>query len=132
MKMISNFVDGKLTNVNPSGFIPLFKPTTGEEYAQVPITTPLEFEEIIKKMKFAQKSWAETAITKRSNILFKFKSLIEKDFDNIAKIISEEHGKVFSDAKGSLHRGLGQAILNPLESIILILQKIALHLCLRS
>ena len=106
MKIISNFVDGKLTNVKPSGFIPLFKPTTGEEYAHVPITTQLEFEEIIRKMKFAQKSWAETAITKRSNILFKFKSLIEKDFDNIAKIISEEHGKVFSDAKGSLQRGL--------------------------
>ena len=106
MKIISNFVDGKLTNVKPSGFIPLFKPTTGEEYAHVPITTQLEFEEIIRKMKFAQRSWAETAITKRSNILFKFKSLIEKDFDNIAKIISEEHGKVFSDAKGSLQRGL--------------------------
>ena len=57
-------------------------------------------------MKIAQSSWADTAVTKRSNILFKFKSLIEKDFDGIAKIISEEHGKVFSDAKGSLQRGL--------------------------
>jgi malonate-semialdehyde dehydrogenase (acetylating)/methylmalonate-semialdehyde dehydrogenase len=57
-------------------------------------------------MKVAQATWADTAITKRSSILFKYKNLIEKDFDNIAKIISEEHGKVFSDAKGSLQRGL--------------------------
>ena len=106
MKIISNFVDGKLTKENPSNFIPLFKPTTGEEYAHVPITTKEEFNIIIDKMKIAQSSWADTAVTKRSNILFKFKSLIEKDFDGIAKIISEEHGKVFSDAKGSLQRGL--------------------------
>jgi malonate-semialdehyde dehydrogenase (acetylating)/methylmalonate-semialdehyde dehydrogenase len=98
--------DGKLTKENPSNFIPLFNPTTGEEYAHVPITTKEEFNIIIDKMKIAQSSWADTAVTKRSNILFKFKSLIEKDFDGIAKIISEEHGKVFSDAKGSLQRGL--------------------------
>ena len=57
-------------------------------------------------MKLAQPLWANTPITKRSEILFKFKNLIEKNFDLIAKIISEEHGKVFSDAKGSLQRGL--------------------------
>ncbi len=106
MKNIGNFVDGKLSQTQSSNYISLFKPTTGEEYAHVPITTNNEFQKIIEKMKVAQSLWAETPITKRSNILFKYKSLIEKNFDEIAKIISEEHGKVFSDAKGSLQRGL--------------------------
>ena len=106
MKTISNFFDGKLITSESSDKLPLYKPTTGEEYAQIPVTTDKEFKIIIDKMKDAQIPWANTPVTKRSAILFKFKSLIEKNFDEIARIISEEHGKVFSDAKGSLQRGL--------------------------
>ena len=46
MKNISNFVDGKLTDESPSNYISLFKPTTGEEYAHVPITSKVEFQKI--------------------------------------------------------------------------------------
>ncbi len=106
MKIIENFSDSKGISSNSKDFIKLYKPSTGEEYAHVPKTTRDEFEKIINKMKLAQPLWANTPITKRSEILFKFKNLIEKNFDLIAKIISEEHGKVFSDAKGSLQRGL--------------------------
>ena len=106
MKTISNFFDGKLITSESTDKLPLYRPTTGEEYAQIPVTTDKEFKLIIDKMKNAQISWANTPVTKRSAILFKFKSLIEKNFDEIARVISEEHGKVFSDAKGSLQRGL--------------------------
>ena len=106
MKIIENFYDSKRISINSEDLIKLYKPSTGEEYAHVPKTTRDEFEKIINKMKLAQPLWANTPITKRSEILFKFKNLIEKNFDLIAKIISEEHGKVFSDAKGSLQRGL--------------------------
>ena len=106
MKIIENFSDSKGISSNSEDYIKLYKPSTGEEYAHVPKTTRDEFEKIINKMKLAQPLWANTPITKRSEILFKFKNLIEKNFDLIAKIISEEHGKVFSDAKGSLQRGL--------------------------
>jgi len=106
MKIIENFFDSKGLSSDSKEFIKLYNPCTGEEYAHVPKTTRNEFEKIIGKMKSAQSLWANTPITKRSDILFKFKVLIEKNFDLIAKIISEEHGKVFSDAKGSLQRGL--------------------------
>ena len=106
MKIIENFFDSKGLSSDSEEFIKLYNPSTGEEYAHVPKTTRNEFEQIIGKMKSAQSLWANTPITKRSDILFKFKVLIEKNFDLIAKIISEEHGKVFSDAKGSLQRGL--------------------------
>ncbi len=106
MKIIENFFDSKGLSSDSEEFIKLYNPSTGEEYAHVPKTTRNEFEKIIGKMKSAQSLWANTPITKRSDILFKFKVLIEKNFDLIAKIISEEHGKVFSDAKGSLQRGL--------------------------
>ena len=73
MKTICNFVDGKANEEDTSNYISLYKPTTGEEYAQVPITSSDSFQKIIEKMKSAQITWSETPITKRSNILFKFK-----------------------------------------------------------
>ena len=103
---INNFIGGKNIASETSNYISLSKPTTGEEYAKVPVTTQKEFNKVIEVMKIAQLEWAETALTKRSSILFKYKNLIEKNFDEIATIISNEHGKVFSDAKGSLQRGL--------------------------
>ena len=106
MLKIGNFIGGKRADFSGSKTIPLYKPTTGEQYADVQITSKEDFDKIIQSMKQAQATWADTAITKRSSILFKYKNLIEKDLDNIAKIISEEHGKVFTDAKGSLQRGL--------------------------
>ena len=74
MKIISNFYDGKLINSESSNTLSLYKPTTGEEYAQIPITTEKEFLTILGKMKIAQVSWANTPITKRSSILCKFKN----------------------------------------------------------
>ncbi|KAE9623777.1 aldehyde dehydrogenase family protein, partial [Parasedimentitalea maritima] len=50
--------------------------------------------------------WAKMSPLKRSRILFKFKALVEEHADEIARLISSEHGKVFSDAKGELTRGL--------------------------
>ncbi len=106
MLEINNFIGGKKTPSESKNFITLYRPTTGKEYAKVPVSTKKEFDKVIKAMKIAQLNWAETALTKRSSILFKFKNLIEKNFDEIATIISNEHGKVFSDAQGSLQRGL--------------------------
>ena len=63
MKIISNFVDGKAHQEESSNFISLYKPTTGEEYAQVPITSKDSFQKIIEKMKNAQISWSETPVT---------------------------------------------------------------------
>ena len=54
MKTISNFFDGKLITSESSDKLPLYKPTTGEEYAQIPVTTDKEFKLIIDKMKNAQ------------------------------------------------------------------------------
>ena len=72
MKIIENFFDSKGISSNSEDFIKLYKPSTGEEYAHVPKTTRDEFEKIINKMKLAQPLWANTPITKRSEILFKF------------------------------------------------------------
>ena len=63
MKIISNFYDGKFIKSESTDKLSLFKPTTGEEYAHIPITTDKEFQSITDKMKIAQSSWANTPIT---------------------------------------------------------------------
>jgi len=54
----------------------------------------------------AFRPWAETSPLKRARVMFKFKELIERDLDRLAAIITSEHGKVLSDAKGEVQRGL--------------------------
>ena len=61
---------------------------------------------IIEDAKKAFDAWANTPPLQRARVMFKFKELIEKNSDELTKIIVAEHGKVYEDAKGSLTRGL--------------------------
>ncbi len=64
-------------------------------------------QEAVSVAQKAFESWRETPITARTRIMFNFQQLIQKETDNIARMIVEEQGKTFADAKGDVFRGLG-------------------------
>ncbi len=105
MKVIHNYVNGKCSSIS-TNFLPVDDPSTGEQIAKVVLSTKDDFKEIINSSKKAQLKWSETTPLKRSRILSNYKTLIEKNLDELASIISKEHGKTFLDAKGSVTRGL--------------------------
>ncbi|HEX7633987.1 MAG TPA: CoA-acylating methylmalonate-semialdehyde dehydrogenase [Noviherbaspirillum sp.] len=84
----------------------VFNPATGEVCAQVALANVEEAHAAVAAAQAAAPAWAETAPLKRARILFKFKELIEQHHDALAAAITREHGKVFSDAKGEVTRGL--------------------------
>jgi malonate-semialdehyde dehydrogenase (acetylating)/methylmalonate-semialdehyde dehydrogenase len=84
----------------------VFNPATGETCAQVSLANAREVDMAVQAAADAFPSWAETSPLKRARILFKFKELIERHHDALAALITREHGKVFSDAKGEVTRGL--------------------------
>ena len=55
----------------------------------------------------AQSAWAAVNPQRRARVLFNFKALVEADADNLARLLSEEHGKVIADSQGDIQRGLG-------------------------
>ncbi len=106
MNQIHHFLNGSIVEGRSERFAPVYNPATGEQSAQVDLATADETREAVRIADEAFASWSKVSPLKRSRILFKFKALVEEHADELAKLISSEHGKVFSDAKGELTRGL--------------------------
>ncbi len=106
MKLIEHFVDGKkfLGNSKKKGKV--FNPSTGEISAEVNLASKEDLDKAVVSSKKAFETWSNKPPLVRARVLFKFKELIEKNSDELTKIIVSEHGKVYEDAKGSLTRGL--------------------------
>ena len=106
MKIIEHFVDGKKYIGNSERFSPIYNPATGEETSKVRLGSSEDLNKAVQEAQKAFLTWSNTPPLQRARILFKFKELIEKNEDELVKIIVSEHGKVYEDAKGSLTRGL--------------------------
>ncbi|UIN02571.1 CoA-acylating methylmalonate-semialdehyde dehydrogenase [Yersinia ruckeri] len=106
METVANFIHGESIVSDSQRVQAIFNPATGEPIRQVLMSTPQETEQAIAAAQKAFPSWARQSPLKRSRVLFRFKQLLEQHTDSLAKLISEEHGKVYSDAVGELTRGL--------------------------
>ena len=106
MRNIFHYVDGKEFKGESKRTSDVYNPATGEVQAKVNLASKTDVDSAIKCAAKAFPNWADTPPITRARILFKFKELIEKNSDELTKLIVAEHGKVYDDAKGSLTRGL--------------------------
>ncbi|MCE8026014.1 MULTISPECIES: CoA-acylating methylmalonate-semialdehyde dehydrogenase [Halomonadaceae] len=106
MNQIHHYLGGSVAQGESSRFAPVYNPATGEQSAQVVLATANETREAIRLAQEAFAQWSRVSPLKRARILFRFKELVEANADELARLISSEHGKVLSDAKGELTRGL--------------------------
>lgn len=105
MNVIENAVAGK-RYVSTGRRVPVFNPATGEQSAELPLSTLSELNEAVASAKKAQVAWGNTPPMKRARIMFKFKALLDQYADDLAREISREHGKVHDDALGEVARGI--------------------------
>lgn len=106
MNTLGNFINGKQVPSNSDRLSPVYNPATGKQSLNVSLSTADETREAIKIAHLSFNAWKAKTPLKRAHILFKFKALLESNFDLLAEMISLEHGKVLSDAKGELTRGI--------------------------
>ena len=106
MDLIQHFVSGKKFSGNSKKTGKVFNPATGEQSAEVKLASSDDLNKAVESSINAFESWSNKPPLQRARVMFKFKELIEKNFDELTKIIVSEHGKVYEDAKGSLTRGL--------------------------
>ncbi|MEQ1652623.1 MAG: CoA-acylating methylmalonate-semialdehyde dehydrogenase [Hyphomicrobium sp.] len=103
---LQNAVGGrKITSVS-TRMTPVFNPATGEQSAFLPLSTIAEVNDAVGVAKKAAIEWGATPPLKRVKPMFKFKELLERRADDIARAISNEHGKTHADALGELARGI--------------------------
>lgn len=84
----------------------VFDPNTGAVQAQVRLGTQADLDAAMASALRAQPGWAATNPQRRARVMFAFKALVEKNMDELAQLLSAEHGKVIADAKGDIQRGL--------------------------
>src|SRR5918994_1444637 len=84
----------------------VFNPNTGEVQAKVALASKSEVEKAIASAQAAFPGWAATNPQRRARVMFKFLELIQAEYDDLARLLSSEHGKTFTDSKGDIQRGL--------------------------
>jgi len=106
MQIIENAVAGKRYVSSSTRRVPVYNPATGEQSAELPLSTMTELNEAVASAVKAQVAWGATPPMKRARVMFKFKALLDQYADDIAREISKEHGKVHDDALGEVARGI--------------------------
>ena len=106
MQTIQNAIGGKLVTSSSSRTQPVYNPATGEAISTLPLSSVDEINDAVAAAKATLPGWASTTPMKRARVMFKFKELLEKHADELASLISLEHGKVHDDALGELARGI--------------------------
>ena len=106
IKKIEHFIDGALMPGASDREAIVFNPATGTESARVSLADANEVNTAVVAAKTAFPAWSETTPLNRARVLFKFKELVEAKRENLAKMITAEHGKVLNDAAGEVTRGL--------------------------
>jgi malonate-semialdehyde dehydrogenase (acetylating)/methylmalonate-semialdehyde dehydrogenase len=106
MREVFHYIQGRQTLGTSTRRGEVFDPATGQVQAQVPLGGAAELGAAVQAALAAQPAWAATSAQRRTQVLFRFKALLEQHLGRLAKLLSSEHGKVLADARGDLQRGL--------------------------
>ncbi|APZ54406.1 CoA-acylating methylmalonate-semialdehyde dehydrogenase [Salipiger abyssi] len=106
MKELTHFINGQHVKGTSGRFTEVFNPATGEAIAKVPLATAAELDEAVAKAAEAQKAWGATNPQRRARVMMKFGALINEHMDELAELVSMEHGKTLPDGRGDVQRGL--------------------------
>ena len=103
---IPHYVNGKRVSGTSGRYADVFNPATGEAHRKASLASVEEVRAAVVNARDALPAWAATPPAKRAQVMFKFRDLLIKNMDEIAELLSSEHGKTLDDAKGSITRGL--------------------------
>ncbi|MEU9913970.1 CoA-acylating methylmalonate-semialdehyde dehydrogenase [Streptomyces sp. NPDC051001] len=106
MKTLTHWIDGKPVEGLSGRHGAVYNPATGAQEKQVAFATPDEVDAAVASAKAAFESWGTSSLARRTAVLFKYRELLDAHRDEIAALITAEHGKVHSDALGEVARGM--------------------------
>jgi malonate-semialdehyde dehydrogenase (acetylating) / methylmalonate-semialdehyde dehydrogenase len=105
-EVVPHFIGGRWLTSTATEFAPVHNPARGDVIARTPLAPKSELDAAVQAAARAFPEWSETPPVTRARAMFRFKQLLENDFDDIARIVTTEHGKTLDEARGSLRRGI--------------------------
>ena len=106
MKRISHWIDGRIVEGTSGRQGVVFDPATGEQQASVDLASAAELDAAVQVAKAAAAGWRATGLSRRAEVMFRLRELVDANRKEIAALVTAEHGKVLSDALGEVARGL--------------------------
>jgi malonate-semialdehyde dehydrogenase (acetylating)/methylmalonate-semialdehyde dehydrogenase len=106
MRTIEHWIGGHETTGSSTRHGTVWNPATGQEQAQVLLAEPADIDAAVQAATKAFEDWRDVGVLRRARVMFKMRELIEKNMDELAGVVADEHGKTVDDAKGEITRGL--------------------------
>src|SRR5690348_13770778 len=103
---ISHWIDGRVAAGTGERTSPVYNPATGQQTGEVELAGSDDLARAVSSATRAAQEWRSTSLSKRSAVLFAFRELLHQHTDELAAIVTAEHGKVLGDAAGEVARGL--------------------------
>jgi malonate-semialdehyde dehydrogenase (acetylating)/methylmalonate-semialdehyde dehydrogenase len=106
MQQAKNFIDGKWVEVQGRDKLPVFNPATGETLGEVPLSSAEDVDQAAQAAARAFQDWRRTPATDRVQYLFRLKNLMEEHFEELARSITLENGKILDESRGEMRRAI--------------------------
>jgi malonate-semialdehyde dehydrogenase (acetylating)/methylmalonate-semialdehyde dehydrogenase len=106
LKLIGHWIGGEPVRGESGRKGPVYNPATGEQTGEVDFASIEEIDRAVASAKAAAPGWRATSLSKRADLFFRIYQLFDEHRDDLARLLTAEHGKVFSDAQGEVQRGL--------------------------
>src|SRR5688572_17466005 len=105
-ELLSNFIGGRWTPATASGHVDVFNPATGSVIARTPLSTAQDVDRAVRAAAAAFPAWSETPPVVRARTMFAFKAKLEEHFEELARLVTTEHGKTLDESRGSVRRAI--------------------------
>jgi malonate-semialdehyde dehydrogenase (acetylating)/methylmalonate-semialdehyde dehydrogenase len=106
MNRISHWIDGQVVESTSGNTAPVYDPATGEQTSAVDLASVAEVDAAVGAAKAAFPAWRSTSLSRRAEVMFRMRELVDANRKEIATLLTAEHGKVLSDSLGEVARGL--------------------------
>ncbi len=106
MDTLTHWIAGEPVESASGRFSPVHNPATGEQIARTALATTEEVDRAVAVATEAAASWRATSLSRRTQVMFRFRDLVDANRDLLAETLTREHGKVLSDSMGEINRGL--------------------------
>ncbi|HSI98392.1 MAG TPA: aldehyde dehydrogenase family protein, partial [Gaiellaceae bacterium] len=106
LKLIGHWIGGEAVRGQSGRKGPVYNPATGEQTGEVDFASPEEMDRAVAAAKAAFPAWRTWSLSKRADLFFRISQLFEEHHEDLARLLTAEHGKVLSDAMGEVQRGL--------------------------
>ncbi|MEZ5425414.1 MAG: CoA-acylating methylmalonate-semialdehyde dehydrogenase [Pyrinomonadaceae bacterium] len=105
-EVVKNFIGGQFVESGAGEFLEVVSPIDGNFLSKVPMTTPDELEKAVCSARKAFEGWSQTPIKERVQVFFRYRHLLERDFDELTELVSEENGKTLDEARAEVEKSI--------------------------